>query len=377
MPTVFEPFKDRGTPLDEQWKDFKALTRLSYDKDTVQPYTRCRVILMNGIEMASFLFLHEFARMTYNEELKSILALLRRAEGEHQILVDWLNPANQTVLESTIGYEQLAVDLTANLARNEPDPIVKQQMDFALIEDFDHLFRYAHLMKRIEGGDATRITHEMTDIAEGRPTFKEHRHPYDTLRGSYNKATADIKTKLNQATITAGEQQTLLFYKTHGNMYADPLARQLYAEIAQIEEDHVTAYESLADASMTWLERLVLYQANEAYNYLSCHETESHPEIKEVWKQLYHHELEHFAIAAELLRKHEGKNAHDFIPERIAPLVVLEPNKDYVKRIIREQKDWQSFNMEIMPESQLPPDWPSFAYRKRIRGAGFPSEQLG
>jgi len=373
---AFEPFKDRATPIEDQWKSFKDLAGMTYDKASVDPYSRCRVILMNGIENGSFFFLHEFARMTYNEELKGILAVLRRVEEQHQTLVDWLHPANQTIQETTIAFEQLAVDLTANLAKNESDPVVKQQLDFALIEDFDHLFRYANMMKKTGAGDAASITREQTEIMEGRPTFKEHRHPYDTLRKSFNKASADIKTKLNQATITLAEQQTYLYYKTHGNMLADPLARQLYAEIAEIEEEHVTGYESLADASMTWLERLAVMQLTEAYNYFSCFQTEPQPQLRQVWEELYHHELEHIAIVAELLKKHEGKDIHHLVPESVAPLVVLEPNKDYVRRIIQEQKSWQPFNMEIMPESKLPGDWPSYDYQKKVRGAGFPSEQF-
>lgn len=372
----FEPYKDRGISLEQQWKSFKDLVRTPYDKDRVEAYTRCRVILMNGIENGSLFFLHEFARMTYNEELKGILALLRRAEEQHQTLVDWLHPANQSIQETTIAFEQLAVDLTANLARNEPDFIVRQQLDFALIEDFDHLFRYANLMKKTNAGDAARITQECTEIMEGRPTAAEHRHPYDTLRKSYNKSTAAVKTKLNQATITFAEQQTYLYYKTHGNMLADPLSRQLYAEIAEIEEEHVTGYESLADASTTWLERLCLYQLTEAYNYFSCHQTETHPDIKPIWEELYRHELEHLSIAAELLKRHEGKDIHDLVPERIEPLIALEPNKEYVRRIIAEQRDWQPFNLEIMPAAKLPGDWPSYAYQKRVRGTGFPSEEV-
>jgi len=48
----------------------------------------------------------------------------------------------------------VAVDLTANLAKNEPDSYVKQTLDFALLEDFDHLYRYACLYDYIEA--ATR-----------------------------------------------------------------------------------------------------------------------------------------------------------------------------------------------------------------------------
>jgi hypothetical protein len=37
------------------------------------------------------------------------------------------------------------------------------------------------------------------------------------------------------------------FYMTTGNMYMEPIARQLYQEIGLIEEEHVTHYESLMD----------------------------------------------------------------------------------------------------------------------------------
>jgi hypothetical protein len=54
---------------------------------------------------------------------------------------------NESILEHTIGYEQLAVDLTAELAKREVDCYVKTALDFALLEDFDHLYRYANLLE--------------------------------------------------------------------------------------------------------------------------------------------------------------------------------------------------------------------------------------
>lgn len=52
---------------------------------------------------------------------------------------------------------------------------------------------------------------------------------------------------MNCVTIVAGEQQTELFYKEHGFMYSDELARHLYSEIADVEEQHVTQYGLLGD----------------------------------------------------------------------------------------------------------------------------------
>jgi hypothetical protein len=87
----------------------------------------------------------------------------------------------------TIGYEQVAVDLTAWLAKTEPDKYVKQALDFALLEDFDHLYRYANLLSMDKAIKAENIVGEYTEIMPGRPTIAEHRHPYDSIRKPYNK----------------------------------------------------------------------------------------------------------------------------------------------------------------------------------------------
>ena len=102
----------------------------------------------------------------------------RRIEQQQQKAVNGLNPGDQTPLETTIGYEQVAVDLTAWLARHEPDPMLKQALDFALLEDFDHLYRYANLYELLDGKDAAALTDHLTEIMPGRPTIVEHRHPY-------------------------------------------------------------------------------------------------------------------------------------------------------------------------------------------------------
>lgn len=62
------------------------------------------------------------------------------------------------MLETTIGYEQLAVELTAMLAMREPDKRVKAALDFALLEDFDHLYRYADLLDMEHGVHAETLS---------------------------------------------------------------------------------------------------------------------------------------------------------------------------------------------------------------------------
>jgi hypothetical protein len=74
-------------------------------------------------------------------------------------------------------------------------------------------------------------------------------------------------TKLHACTLMAGEHQTHDYYMNIGPTFADPITRQLYAEIASIEEQHVTQYESIIDATETWLEKWLLHEAAEVYNY--------------------------------------------------------------------------------------------------------------
>ncbi len=80
---------------------------------------------------------------------------------------------------------------------------------------------------------------------------------------------------------------------TIGPMFTDPVARQLYAEIASIEEQHVTQYESLIDPDESWLEKWLLHEAIEVYNYYSCLQYESNPRIKEIWERFLDYELGH------------------------------------------------------------------------------------
>src|SRR5690606_39161269 len=140
-----------------------------------------------------------------DSEVKRQLAMIRRVEQQQQKVINWLIPGDETTIEVTLGYEQVAVDLTAWLAQNEPDPYLKQVYDFALLEDFDHLYRYANLYELIEGRQADKITSALTEIMPGRPTIFEHRHPFDEIRRPMTAVAADPQSVLNALTIVAGE----------------------------------------------------------------------------------------------------------------------------------------------------------------------------
>jgi len=82
--------------------------------------------------------------------VKKQLAWMRRIEAQQQKAINWLIPGDESTIEVTLGYAQ-AADLTAWVAQHEADPYFRQVYDFALLEDFDHLYRYANLYQLIEG----------------------------------------------------------------------------------------------------------------------------------------------------------------------------------------------------------------------------------
>ncbi len=116
------------------------------------------------------MFSHSLSRNTLDPEVKRQLALVRRIEAQQQKAMNWLIPGDETTLEVTLGYEQVAVGLTSWVAQNEPDACVRQVYEFGLLEDFDHLYRYANLYDLLDAKKAEKIVGALTEITPGRPT---------------------------------------------------------------------------------------------------------------------------------------------------------------------------------------------------------------
>ena len=366
------PLEQKGIPVEDQLRNWAELNVEPYDKDAVHPYTRTRVIVMNGIEVESIMFSHQFARNTDNLEIKRALALSRRVDQQQQKVVNGLNPGDQTPLETTIGYEQVAVDLTSWLARHEPDPMLKQALDFALLEDFDHLYRYANLYDLLDGKDAAALTGSLTEITPGRPTAIEHRHPHDDVRGHFETHTVDPLSRMHVMTIIAGEQQTMNFYMNHAAEFMEPIARGLYSEIAMIEEQHVTHYESLLDPLDSWLKQLVFHEYNEIYMYWSMLQNEEDRRIKAIWELHLDMEIGQLHAACDLLRRYEGIEPAELLPPALPDTpVTFEPNKDYVREILASQIDLRADGLDYVNEGE---DKRSIAYREVVNAGGAPSD---
>lgn len=365
----FNPFNQKTRQISDTFMNWKQMDAKPYNKAVDDPFTKLRVIMLNGAEYEAVGFSHRFSRNCSDNDVRRSLAMIRRSEQQQQKLVSGLKPLDETILETTIGYEQLAVELTAMLAQLESDEYVRRAFDFALLEDFDHLYRYANLLEMDMGVKAEQLVEEYTEIMPGRPTISEHRSPNDEIRRFTNCKKATPQTALNINIITAAEQQTMNYYMNIAGFYNNKLGRNLYNEIAMIEEQHVTHYGSLLDAKMSMYEQLVMHEYTECYLYYSAMNDETNKKIKSIWEQCFEMELCHLSEAVRLLNKYEKKEWQQVISTGEFPeLLKFKSNIEYVRNAMRSIVNITGKNEDYVSINALEPESEFYKYQEAVNG---------
>lgn len=366
------PLLQKTKDIDEYIISLKRAYPHAYNKKKTNPYTKTRVILMNGTEYESVWFLHQFARHCDNAEIKRYLSVVRNQEQLQQKMIACLKPINESILETTIAYEQLAIDLTATLAQNDKDKANIEALNFALLEDFDHLYRFSNLMMLdVKGANPDMLVGKFTEIMPGRPTVAHHRYPMDNVKKAMNAKKSDLYTKLVAGIITAAEQQTMNYYMNISQWYKNDLGRSLYAEIALVEEEHVTQYESLKDPTCSWLEQWVMHEYTEAYLYFSAYEEEKDKNIKAIWGEFFEMECAHLKIACRLLEKYENKRVSSVIGDGEFPkLLSLGTNKEYVRDVLARTVLLTGDRESYISVMRLKSNADFFMYQNELLGEG-------
>jgi hypothetical protein len=167
------------------------------------------------------------------------------------------------------------------------------------------------------------------------------------------------------------------FYMNHGTDWIEPIARGLYAEIALIEEQHVTHYESLLDPLDSWLKQLVFHEYNETYLYWSMLQQEDDARIKGIWEQHLDMEIGQLRAACDLLRRYEGVEPEEILPSALPDTpVTFEPNKEYVRDVLAAQIDLRADGLRYVGVDELPEGHRYWGYQHTLDAGGVPSEQV-
>jgi len=364
--------QDRGMPLERQrltWKDMAGKPISKLDDDA---FTRVRIILMNGVELDSLRTKQVAIRA--NREARVALAQLMRAEQHQATSVNWLIGADHSPIETTIGYEQTAIEVTASVAKLEEDEYLAQGYRYALLEDFDHLYRYSALLDRLEGKDANNITQGYTDIVPARATFFHHRAPEHDLLEPYGPD-ATLATKLHALTLTGGEYQTHDYYMNIGPVFADALARQLYAEIASVESQHITHYGSMINPEESPLEKLLICEANEVWNYAACLEQETNPRVKALWEKFLDYELGHLQVVLRLFKDIERRDPAELLGDgNLPPFIRFESQREFVRQVVETETQLRKRETQFVDEAEEGES--SLEYRDAVNADGSPSTTI-
>ncbi|HVL58025.1 MAG TPA: hypothetical protein VM491_16130 [Burkholderiaceae bacterium] len=369
MANAVNLFDSKGTPIERQRFNWKELVQPPISKLDDDAFTRVRIILMNGIELDALRSKHIYARL--NGDLRRDLAQVRRVEHHQATMINWLLGPDHSPLETTIAYEQVAIEVTAAVAQNEPDPYQAQVYRFGLLEDFDHLYRYSALLDRLEGKDANNILQGYTDIAPGRPTWLEHRAPQDDLRNPYPLDAQPI-TKIHAAMITAAEFQTHDYYMNIGPLFADPVARQLYAEIASIEEQHVTQYGSLSNPDEPLLEKLLIHEAMEVYNYYACVQQETNPRVKAIWERFLDYELGHLLHVGKLFKDTLRRDPQEVLGQTVPEPIAFKSQREFVRNVLDTEVQLRARGADFVDANSE--SAATREYRDQMNSDGSPSQ---
>ncbi|MEJ7928982.1 hypothetical protein WG922_03255 [Ramlibacter sp. AN1015] len=365
--------KDRGTPLDKQRFTWKELVRKPISKLDDDAYSRIRVILMNGVELDALRLKQVMLRMM-NGKARVPLAQLMRVEQHQATAVNWMLSADHSPLETTIAYEQVAIEVTASVAKLEEDPVMAQGYRFGLLEDFDHLYRYSALLDRLEGKDSNNILQGYTDVVPGRPTLVHHRAPEDDLMQAYPRD-ARLATKLHAITLVGGEYQTHDYYMVVGPTFADPAARLLYAEIASVESQHITHYGSMLNPEESPLEKLVLHEATEVWNYEACARQESDPTLRALWERFLDYELGHLQVAMQLFKDVERRDPAELFGDgSLPPGIEYASQREYVRKVLAEEVNLRKDGLRFVDEDAE--SVASITHRNHLNSQGSPSQDV-
>jgi hypothetical protein len=162
---------------------------------------------------------------------------------------------------------------------------------------------------------------------------------------------------------------------TIGPMFADPIARQLYAEIASIEEQHTTQYESLLDPNETPLEKWLLHEAMEVYNYYGCMEYETNPRVKAIWERFCDYELGHLHLVMDLMKKIEKRDPAELLPQTLPEPIEYASHRQFIRETLNREVDLRAAGTAFIHKDEEAERAPlSIAYREQMNSEGSPSE---
>jgi hypothetical protein len=122
------------------------------------------------------------------------------------------------------------------------------------------------------------------------------------------------------------------------------------------------------------IEKWMLMQATEVYNYYSCAQSETNPRVKEIWTRFVDYELGQLHAAMELFQRIMGRDPAELLPESMPDPIEYASHRDFVRETLQKEVDLRARGTDFVDVSVEAPDSPSALYRDQMNSEGSPSE---
>ena len=304
------------------------------------------------------------------------LAALRRRALERALELSARLPACPPV-EEALRLEQLEADLTAALRALPGAKALRPALDFSLLEETDQLYRFAHLLDGEQDAPAEHITGGRIEITPGRPCIAAHRHPRDSAFPPLDFGEASQAAILAAALMAALQRQAAILYAQRAADASGAEARALFAEMALIEEQHASQYESLWDPRGTPLQSLALRTRALRYAYDSLLAAETGEPLRGLWRvgrAAAQADLESACALADAFGGGAGRAADKDDP----PPFLFGDTSALARALMPRQVTLTMLEDSLVPSGLLPPGCRYFAWQRALNGDGAdtPSHQV-
>jgi hypothetical protein len=342
---VFNPLDHAGIPLDRRTRDWRELNPTPIDPQACEPYTRCRVITMIGIENAAIRFDRLASWIEPEPAQRAAFEHLRSAAARQRRVLAGLLPRPGSVLESALAYERAAVDIDVWLARAEPEPQRRQVYQCDALEDFDHVYRYTSVLDLV--GRRAEPLDEVDDVLPDRSNPEQLGFRYEETG---QPAGPEPLSACNALTMLAVEQQMTAFYDRVDADLFDPPARPVYREVSRLERDQVARHRPLVASDGGLREQLLMREYNECRMYHAFLQQETDARVRAVWELNLQLELGHLQAARDLLRRFDGREAEEVVGTGLPEPLDFDVNKQFLRWLLATHVDPDQLGSRAMRE---------------------------
>ena len=271
-------------------------------------------------------------------------------------------------VEEAVRLEQLEADLTAALWAMPGARCVRPALEFSLLEETDQLYRFANLLDDEQDTAAERVAGPRTEITPGRPCVAAHRDPRDSVFSPLDFDAAPRGALLAAALMAPLQRLLAGHYAARAGEAGSAIARALFAEMALIEEQHATQYESLWDPRWTALDGLTLRQWALSCAYRSLLAAETDAALAALWQAHLTEALE--GLEALCALPGVGEAARALRGDAPPPPFLRGDTAALVRRLMPRQVTLTMLEDSLVPAGQLPGGCRYAAWQRALCGDG-------